>query len=308
MPINCVDRTAEEAEAAGAQVLVLNDTVGGKGTALDHAFGHVLRAGADAVLVIDADSIVSANMTSAVCARFSAGTKALQTRYEVANAGATTKTRLAALAFMGMNVLRPRGRERLGLSAGIFGNGFALSAATLAMVPYTANSLVEDLEYHLHLIRAGVRVEFVDEATVFGEMPTNLCRRQHTEGALGGRAHPDAAAVARTAAEGGAWWTPEDARAFCLTWWRYRSRPRLALLRACADGWRTGALAVVYAAAGFIVLVLYVLVAASLGPEPLETLRAAGLGAGLPVVEDAADPEDTAGLSRGCRLGADQAE
>jgi cellulose synthase/poly-beta-1,6-N-acetylglucosamine synthase-like glycosyltransferase len=168
---NCTDETAARAEAAGAKVLVLNDHIGGKGVALDHGFRNALTAGADVVLVIDADSIAAPNLIAAVSAAFAAGAEALQCRYEVANPDANRRVRLASLAFLGMNVLRPLGRHRLGLSCGIFGNGFALSAATLARVPYTPNSLVEDVEYHLHLIRAGVRVRFLNHAAVFGEMP-----------------------------------------------------------------------------------------------------------------------------------------
>ncbi len=168
---NCADGTVARAREAGAAVLVLNDEVGGKGVALDHGFMHALAAGAGGVLVIDADSVVSADLTRVVAGRLAGGAAAVQCRYEVSNVTGNARTRLAGLAFLGMNVLRPRGRERLGLSCGIFGNGFALAATTLERVPYTANSLVEDLEYHLNLLKAGLRVEFVDDATVFGEMP-----------------------------------------------------------------------------------------------------------------------------------------
>jgi len=76
--------------------------------------------------------------------------------------------RVAGGAF---NVLRPRGRDRCGLSAGLYGNGFALSAATLQAVPYSSVSVVEDLEYHLALLRAGKKVRFADVTTVYGDMP-----------------------------------------------------------------------------------------------------------------------------------------
>ena len=74
-------------------------------------------------------------------------------------------------ALMAVNVVRPRGRQRLGLSVGILGNGFALTAASLAAVPYDAHSVVEDLEYSLRLVSAGKRVEFADHTTVRGLMP-----------------------------------------------------------------------------------------------------------------------------------------
>jgi cellulose synthase/poly-beta-1,6-N-acetylglucosamine synthase-like glycosyltransferase len=75
------------------------------------------------------------------------------------------------VALRGFNVVRPLGRETLGLSAGILGNGFGLSQKTLNAVPYLASSVVEDLEYHLSLVRSGRRVSFVNETTVYGEMP-----------------------------------------------------------------------------------------------------------------------------------------
>ena len=168
---NCTDSTAQRAAAAGANALELKDELGGKGLALDFGFRHALAAGAQAVLVIDADSIAGPRLIATVKSAFAAGADALQCRYEVGNANASPNTRLAALAFLGMNVLRPLGRFRLGLSCGIFGNGFALSAETLARVPYVANSLVEDLEYHLHLIRAGIQVRFLPAVAVLGEMP-----------------------------------------------------------------------------------------------------------------------------------------
>ena len=186
---NCTDRTAELATSAGARVLPLKGE-GGKGLALDHGFRHALSLGADAVLVIDADSVVSRNLLASVIASIRAGAEAVQTRYQAANPDANHRTRLAALALFGMNVVRPRGRARAGLSCGIFGNGFALSSTTLHRVPYTANSLVEDLEYHLRLVQSGIKVEFLDHATVFGEMPEHSAsagtQRTRWEG---GRAH-----------------------------------------------------------------------------------------------------------------------
>ena len=79
----------------------------------------------------------------------------MQCRYEMESTTDRANTRLSALAFRAFNVIRPRGRARLGFSAGILGNGFAISRAVLEAVPYDAFSVVEDLEYHLHLVMAG---------------------------------------------------------------------------------------------------------------------------------------------------------
>jgi cellulose synthase/poly-beta-1,6-N-acetylglucosamine synthase-like glycosyltransferase len=169
---NCSDATAAEAEAAGARVLLLSDPgQAGKGCALRFGFAAALAGPSQAVLVIDADSVVSAGLIAAVRRRFLRGAQALQCRYEVNNPQENQRTKLMALAFQAFNVIRPRGRERLGLSAGILGNGFALHRKTLERISYGADSIVEDLEYHLTLIRAGIRVEFVNTAAVRGEMP-----------------------------------------------------------------------------------------------------------------------------------------
>ena len=170
---NCEDDTAEQAAAAGARVLVRNDAERrGKGYALDFAFQTVLAEGFDAALVVDADTIVEPNFIVEFADLFARGADAAQCRYLVANSDASVRTRLMNVALLAFNVLRPRGRDRWGLSAGLLGNGFGLSAETLRAIPYDAVSVVEDLEYHLRLVRAGRRVRFADGTTVRADMPT----------------------------------------------------------------------------------------------------------------------------------------
>jgi cellulose synthase/poly-beta-1,6-N-acetylglucosamine synthase-like glycosyltransferase len=178
---NCTDSTATEAEAAGAKVIVLNDPAQkGKGSALSYGFTAALAGYAEAVLVIDADSVIDAGLIAQVQKKLQAGAQALQCRYEVHNSQDNRRTELMALAFCGFNVIRPCGRARLGLSAGIVGNGFALHRQVLTRIRYDAHSVVEDLEYHLALVRAGILVEFIDSAAVRAEMPvtTKVARTQ----------------------------------------------------------------------------------------------------------------------------------
>ncbi len=171
---NCTDSTAARAEAAGARTLVrFNDQQRGKGYALDYSFQILMPEGYDGFLIVDADTEVAKEAIQEVVRALENGADAVQCRYLVRNPGASARTRLMSVALMAFNVLRPRGRYRWGLSAGINGNGFALSAATLRAVPYGAASLVEDLEYHLDLVRAGRRVWFADGAEVRGDMPAS---------------------------------------------------------------------------------------------------------------------------------------
>jgi cellulose synthase/poly-beta-1,6-N-acetylglucosamine synthase-like glycosyltransferase len=170
---NCSDDTASIAVANGARVLVRqDDSRRGKGFALDFAFQSLLQEDFRFFLVIDADSEVSPGFLHVLRNHFSEGAMVVQARYTVLNANDSVRTRLMELALCAFNVLRPRGRAALGWSAGLLGNGFALRREVLENIPYTAGSVVEDLEYHLVLIWHGVSVAFADSAVVKGEMPS----------------------------------------------------------------------------------------------------------------------------------------
>lgn len=169
---NCTDRTASVAARVGAKVLErTSETERGKGYALHFAFTSLEYLHYDCFLIVDADSIVAPNFVTASAGKMREGAAAVQSRYLVSNLGESIRTRLMGLALRAFNVVRPLGRERLGLSTGILGNGFGLTQKTLNIVPYEATSVVEDLEYHLSLVRSGRRVAFVNQTTVFGEMP-----------------------------------------------------------------------------------------------------------------------------------------
>ena len=169
---NCTDSTALRAREAGARVLVRqNADQRGKGHALRFAFECLMDEGFDGFVVVDADSTVSGNLLSEIAKGLFNGADAIQTRYRVSKPLTSNRTKLMDVALLAFNVLRPRGRDGWGLSAGILGNGFALSRQTLLDVPYSAESIVEDLEYHLLLVQARKKVRFADAATVYGDMP-----------------------------------------------------------------------------------------------------------------------------------------
>lgn len=167
---NCNDDTADVALACGVEVIERHDPERrGKGHALRFAFDRLHEA--DAFIVVDADTDVEPGFMAAMRDALAAGADALQCRYGVRDALANPRTALADVALGAWNMLRPRGRAALGLSAGILGNGFALSRRALQAVPYSADSIVEDVEYHHLLVQAGLRVQWVDNACVRGDMP-----------------------------------------------------------------------------------------------------------------------------------------
>lgn len=169
---NCSDDTAARATTAGARVLErIDDKLRGKGYALAHAFEATLADGTvDAVVVVDADTVVSPNLLRAFDARIQAGACAAQADYAVRNPDASWRTRLMAIAFGMFHIVRSTGRESLELSCGLRGNGMCFTKELLEEVPHHAYSIVEDLEYGIRLGEHGHRVHYAGEAHVYGEM------------------------------------------------------------------------------------------------------------------------------------------
>lgn len=266
---NCTDDTADVARAAGVQVLERHDGERrGKGHALRYAFDALQVA--DAFIVVDADTEVEPGFLAAMRQVLAGGADAAQCRYGVREPLACRSATLADVALGAWNVLRPRGRAALGLSAGILGNGFALSRRVLQAVPYTASSIVEDVEYHHLLVQAGFRVDWVDAAQVRGDMPQGRGAAQQRARWEGGRlrllASRGPALAARVLA---GQWRLADPLLDLLLWplaWHMS-----LLLLALALG--TGAVPVA-AGAGLLIVGLHVAVALALMPARREHLRA----------------------------------
>jgi 1,2-diacylglycerol 3-beta-glucosyltransferase len=169
---NCTDATASAAADAGALVIERSDAARrGKGYALAYAFERSAADGfADALVVIDADTRATPNLLHAFAARLNAGARAAQAEYAVANRTSSWRTRLMHIAFTLFHGVRSRARERLGVSAGLRGNGMMFEAKLLREMPHDAFSIVEDVEYGIRLGLAGHRVHYAGEAQVFGQM------------------------------------------------------------------------------------------------------------------------------------------
>jgi glycosyltransferase involved in cell wall biosynthesis len=272
---NCTDRTAAVAAAAGARVVQLNHVeMRGKGIALRCGFEVARAAGANAFLVVDADSVASPNLVAATRTVLERGAAATQCRYELelpASRPATSLERLRVLAFRGINVLRARGRASLGFSAGVFGNGFAVTDDTVQRVPFTVDSICEDLEYHVRLVIARQRVAWVEDAYVHAPLaPVRSAQAMQEARWEGGRFHVATRATGRLLAAmvRGNW------RAFEMlaeAWSLPISRGILALiLAACLPvHWLHG-----FAIAGAALVIAYVLEAVFLGDNPWRDLAA----------------------------------
>lgn len=216
---NCEDDTALLAFRAGARVYNRRDDVRrGKGYALQDAVAAELRFSHwEWLVVMDADTIMAPDFFAALAPRIAAGARAIQAHYTGRAEERSWRTDLIQVAWSLFNYLRPLGRTALGCTAGIYGNGFALSRPAVEAFPFESHSVVEDAEHALELLVRGIRVEFEPQARVSGlvEASAGASESQRIRWESG---------RLRLAAT----WIP----ALLAQWFR---TPRVALLEAAAD-------------------------------------------------------------------------
>jgi len=165
---HCTDGTASLARVGHARVLEHTEGArGGKGFALRWAFASLLAEDRhDAFVILDADSQPVPTLLRAFDRELQRGAHALQGHVSVANPHESWRTALMAADVALIYYLRPLGRQALGASAGLRGNGVCLTRVALRRATWQTCSVAEDQEYHLQLVLAGGHVGFVPDAVV----------------------------------------------------------------------------------------------------------------------------------------------
>ena len=102
---------------------------GGKGPALRWAISQLDPADDDVVVVVDADTVVDADMLRELDVAFAVGAVVAQGYYGVRDAGSSASEGFRAAALATRHHLRPLGRNCLGGSSGLYGNGMAFRAS-----------------------------------------------------------------------------------------------------------------------------------------------------------------------------------
>jgi len=112
----------------------------------------------------------------------------VQATYLPRTGGRGTLAVVTEVAFTAFHIVRSQARERLGLSCGLRGNGMGFTRSLLETVPHDAFSLAEDVEFGVRLGIEGIRVGYVEDAVVRGDMPDHqsVAHRQRTRW-IGGR-------------------------------------------------------------------------------------------------------------------------
>jgi cellulose synthase/poly-beta-1,6-N-acetylglucosamine synthase-like glycosyltransferase len=174
----CTDSTAEIARAFGATVLERHpDEQPGRAAARQAGLEAARGLEWDAVVMLDADSVVESGFLGSCERALVAGAPAVQARSESRGGrGLGAEASLAAFALQGITI--PRGRDRLGLPVRLRGTGMALRRDVALSHRFGAPAS-EDLVFTLDLLLDGIRCAHVESArlhsdgapdwTVFGE-------------------------------------------------------------------------------------------------------------------------------------------
>ncbi len=175
---NCTDGTAAVARATGWVWVYerFDAEKRGKGYALNWALQKLEdeQMAYDACVVLDADSVVDPGFLQAMERELARGAQALQADNGVLNTSEAPSAALRWIALALVNHVRPLGRNALGCSSTLTGNGMCLRHELLLRHPWQAFGLGEDYQYYLTLIEHGERARYVPEAIVRSQMPTTF--------------------------------------------------------------------------------------------------------------------------------------
>jgi cellulose synthase/poly-beta-1,6-N-acetylglucosamine synthase-like glycosyltransferase len=164
----CTDTTATIAGGFGAMVLERgHDEEPGRAAARQAGLEHARALEWDAVVMLDADSVIAPGFFDSCEQALAGGVDAVQARSESKRGHSlAAEASLAAFALQGITI--PRGRDRLGLSVRLRGTGMAIRRP-LALAHRFRAPASEDLVFTLDLILDGTRCRHVDVARLSSE-------------------------------------------------------------------------------------------------------------------------------------------
>ena len=172
---NCSDQTASRAASLGVSVLERFDAERpGKPAAIGWGLQFMPLARFDAVVIVDADTVVDRHFIDGLAQIGALTDIACQAWSDVANRGDSWLTRLASL----FAEVRYSGQFRLksstGLNVPLTGDGMCLGTGLLARVGWQSATLAEDTELYVRLTLAGEHIEFALQSRLFAQESRNV--------------------------------------------------------------------------------------------------------------------------------------
>lgn len=174
---NCIDSTALVAAEHGAKVIErFNKEEKGKGYALEYTFDKIFNCGVDydAVVVFDADNLVSRDFLMIMNTHLLKGEKIIQGYLDTKNPEDTWVTRAIYICYLITNRFLQLAKYNLGLTCALGGTGMCLSVEVLKKYGWGMTSLTEDLEFQTKALMNNIKVCWAHDAKIFDEKPLTI--------------------------------------------------------------------------------------------------------------------------------------
>jgi cellulose synthase/poly-beta-1,6-N-acetylglucosamine synthase-like glycosyltransferase len=172
---NCTDSTAAIARSAGARCLERSDLERkGKPRAIEWALTQIDYKSYEAVVIVDADTVVDPNFASVLGRVPDLRNKAVQAFHGVRNPGDSALTRMGAVFATARYQFEFRLKSAAGLNVPLMGNGMCIGTEVLAERGWTAFSICEDWEMYAQLTERGVRIEGRPNARLYSQEARSL--------------------------------------------------------------------------------------------------------------------------------------
>ena len=172
---NCTDKTVGITSDFGLDFIDRNDTEKiGKGHAIRYALDKIDINKYDAILIVDADSIVSKDALVHLDQTIKEGGKIIQCYNGVANQDDSWFTRILDVARTIGNEICEPAKKKLGLTSHLQGNGMCFHREIIQKYGWNAFSIGEDWEYYAMVVNEGEKIIFQKYARIFHQESVSL--------------------------------------------------------------------------------------------------------------------------------------
>lgn len=171
---NCTDSTADVVREHGVYAMVRhNPKLRGKGYAIEWMLKELWKwpKQYDAVVMFDADNLVSSQYLREMNNDLCNGAKVIQAYLDTKNPVDSWITAAYGITYWFCNRLWQMPRRALGMANFLGGTGMCFDAALLKEMGWGATSLVEDLEFTMRCVKRDVYPTFNYRAKVYDEKP-----------------------------------------------------------------------------------------------------------------------------------------
>ncbi len=171
---NCNDETAVVARSYGVEVLERCEPMHrGKAYAVEFGLRTIASNPPDVVIMLDADCVIERGDLEQLAQTAADSGRPVQAAYLMnPPVDATPRDILSAFAFCIRNLVRPLGLHALGLPCLLTGSGMAFPWRVLRSVGMRGESIVEDMQLAVDMIRAGHPPLFCPQIVVRSLLPS----------------------------------------------------------------------------------------------------------------------------------------